>query len=172
MREGTGSGKAGKTKAKPEVKPAPPDPNVRLFKSLLVLIAHQRKDLPLVDFADAWLTNDVIKVVPEGEEIIVSLIKEMIADENHDGLRIVLDELNNYADWIYDMIPTHRKELLDILTGVVQRFGDTKSLVTVISQVFADVPSEAIDAMREAELDEDTFDEVVKKMFVYIQENC
>ena len=182
MGEVTG-GKNGKAKAKPNAepkakpkpapipKPVPPDNNLELFKSLLVLIAHQVDSLSIVDFTEDWLTEEVLKIVPQGEEIVVSLIKEMISHENHDGLCVILNLLNEYSDWLEGM-PTHRKEILDILTGVVQRFWENKRLVTTVSDTFAQVPNEAIDAMREAEIDNDSFDEIVKKMFVCVQEDC
>jgi hypothetical protein len=156
-----------KPKPTPEPKPAPPSHNEQLLKSLLVLIAHQSKSLTLVDFAADWLIDEVIKVSPEGEEIIVSLIKKMIANENHDGLCTILNSLNEYGSWLEDMRPTPRKELLDILTGVAQRFWENKSMVNTISYVFAQVPNEAIDTLREAEIDNDSFDYIVKKMFVF-----
>lgn len=162
----------GKTKPVPVPKPVPPDVNLELFNKLLTLIAHQVGSLSIVDFTEDWLTEEVIKIVPEGEEIITSLIKEMVNYENHDGLCPMLKLLNEYGSWLDDMRPAPRKELLDILTSVAQHFWENKVLVTIISDTFAQVPNEAIDAMREAEIDNDSFDEIVKKMFAHIQGDC
>jgi hypothetical protein len=158
--------------ATPEPKPLPVDPRIELFKSLLELIARKTEKLSLVDFANDWLTEEVTTVVPEGEEILVSFIKTMISTGNHEGLCTILNSLNDFGSWLEDMMPAPRKELLNIFTGVLQRFWENIGMVDIISQVFAQVPNEAIDALREAEIDNDSFDYVVKKMFVYVQENC